>query len=222
MGGRAQLIEKSIAELILQHFDNESIGQLLAKAPLKQGMNVLPAGSSNIARKKAIQNLLANKNLKYIITILESGQFNIFVQENYENLSQKQSLDEFKVQLTKTNGSALDYLLYLISVDHIDSLVALFDDNPVKVKEFSSFLESEGFGDFIFHRPVQKKSESNNSDVNKLAPQINKLQNENQRLQKKMDREVSKLERESENQLNLLKKSNLLTMKRSQKFMNLK
>ena len=89
MGERAQLIEKSIAELILQHFDNESISQLLAKAPLKQGMSILPAGSSNIARKKAIQNLVANKNLKYIINILESGQFNIFVQENYENLPKK-------------------------------------------------------------------------------------------------------------------------------------
>lgn len=209
MGGRAQLIEKSIAELILQHFDNESISQLLAKAPLKQGMSILPAGSSNIARKKAIQNLVANKNLKYIINILESGQFNIFVQENYENLPKKKSLDEFKLQLTRTNGSALDYLLYLISVDNIDSLVALFNDNSVEVKQFSSFLESEGFGDFIFHRPIQQQSEPDNSDVIKLASQINKLQNDNQRLQKKMDREVSKLERDSENQLVLLKKEQL-------------
>ena len=209
MGERAQLIEKSIAELILQHFDNESISQLLAKAPLKQGLSILPARSSNIARKKAIQNLVANKNLKYIINILESGQFNIFVQENYENLPKKKSLDEFKLQLTRTNGSALDYLLYLISVDNIDSLVALFNDNSVEVKQFSSFLESEGFGDFIFHRPIQQQSEPDNSDVIKLASQINKLQNDNQRLQKKMDREVSKLERDSENQLVLLKKEQL-------------
>ena len=153
--------------------------------------------------------MVANKNLKYIINILESGQFNIFVQENYENLPKKKSLDEFKLQLTRTNGSALDYLLYLISVDNIDSLVALFNDNSVEVKQFSSFLESEGFGDFIFHRPIQQQSEPDNSDVIKLASQINKLQNDNQRLQKKMDREVSKLERDSENQLVLLKKEQL-------------
>lgn len=209
MGGRAQLIEKSIAELILQHFDNEAISQLLAKTPLKQGMSILPTGSSDIARKKAIQNLLANKNLKYIINILESGQFNIFVQENYEDLSKNKPLDEFKLELTRTNGSALDYLLYLISVDHMGSLVSLFNGNSVEVKQFSSFLESEGFGDFIFHRPIQQQSESDNSNVIKLASQINKLQNDNQRLQKKMDREVSKLKRESENQLVLLKKEQL-------------
>ena len=131
------------------------------------------------------------------------------MQENYENLTKKKSLDEFKLQLTRTNGSALDYLLYLISVDNIDSLVALFNDNSVEVKQFSSFLESEGFGDFIFHRPIQQQSEPDNSDVIKLASQINKLQNDNQRLQKKMDREVSKLERDSENQLVLLKKEQL-------------
>ncbi len=30
MGERAQLIEQSIAELILQHFDNESISQFVS------------------------------------------------------------------------------------------------------------------------------------------------------------------------------------------------
>lgn len=208
MGGRAQLVEKSITELLLQHLDNESIGQLLIKAPLKQGMSIL-ASASNIARNKSIQNLLVNKNLKYVIHILESGQFNVFVQGNYENATEKVTLDEFRVHLKETNGLALDYLLYLISTDKIDSVVSMFNGNPVEVKQLSEFLKAEGFSGFRFHRRQEPEIESKDLARIELESQINKWKNENQRLQKKMDREVSKVERESENQVILLKKEQL-------------
>lgn len=175
---------KKITELILQHFDNESIGQLLNKAPLKQGISILPAGASNTSRNKAIQNLLAGKNLKYVIHILESGQFNSFIQRNYENENFEGSVDGFIAQLKEEDGFGLDYLLHLIATEKIESVVQLFQGSVDEVKQLSEFLENEEFSKFKFQRQQEPDSLSGDIVNNELQAQIKKLQNEKQNLQK--------------------------------------
>jgi len=204
MSGPSGLVEKSIIELLLLHFDNETIGQLLNKAPLKQGLSILPASASNVARNKAIQNLLVNKNLKYVISALESSQFNSFVQSDFKEYEERMSLDEFKTKLVETNGMALEYLLYMISQEKIDEAVQLFQSNTAEVQLVSKLMNDEGLEGFRFKRLQESEKTIVDSNINDLDAQIKKLQNENQRLQKKLNREVSRAERDLANQISKL------------------
>lgn len=201
MSGPKQLVEQLIIELLLQHLDNEVIGQLLNKAPLKQGLSILPTNASNIARNKAIQELLSNKNLKYVISVFESGQFNSLIQTNYEEKPEPISLDELKVRLTETEGLALDSLLSMISKNRVSSVVQLFKGSAVEVNRLSEYIDDEGLGNFRFQRRRELNTIVVNSGVIALESQIKKLQSENQRLQKKKDREIHKIKRDFENQI---------------------
>lgn len=201
MSGPSGLVEKSVIELLLQHFDNETIGQLLNKAPLKQGLSILPVGASDLARNKAIQTLLINKNLKYVISAFESSQFSSFVQTDFKEYVERMSLEELKSKIVETDGLALEYLLYMLSQEKIDEVVQLFHSNTADVQLISELMNEGSLENFRFKRRQEPEKLIVDSNIDELEIQIKKLQNENQRLQKKLNREMAKAERDFENQI---------------------
>lgn len=204
MSGSIPLIRKRIIELLLQHFDNELISQLLNKAPMKQGLNILPINAPENSKNKVIQILLSEKNLKYIISILESGNYLNVVQGEYDDLHERYSLDGFYASLKETDGRSLDYLIFLITYDKMEGLSNLFLDDPVKVEELSTFLKNEGLDQVKIKKYERVNEEVKDTESEILKQTIIKLQNENKSLKKKIDRNLLKVKRNFEKELTTL------------------
>ncbi|MCT4401897.1 hypothetical protein [Leuconostoc suionicum] len=196
MSGSVPLINQEIIKIVLQHLDNETISRLLNKVPLKQGLLVLPDGASDNARNKAIQNLTLEKNLKYIISVLESGQYKTLVKRNYDNLKNGYNVNDFQIDLKKSHGETLDYLIYLISENKLAGLINFFNDDLVIVKEFTDFLKVENFNEIRFKRDIKPNKTNQPAENDIFQKKINKLENENNNLKRKMDREIAKINRE--------------------------
>lgn len=178
-----QLMDGIIIKLLLSYMDNESINQVLKKAPMKQGIVILPAEATRSIRDKVIQTLSNAKNLKYVINVFESGTFNIFINNDYTD-QHRLSLDDLKAHISETEGLGLDYLVYLISKRGISAIIELFDENLNNVSNFSDYLKNQQGDNLTFTRNVVEEESTESVRVRNLETENNKLHNENRKLQK--------------------------------------
>lgn len=217
MSESISLVDKEILKLILQHLDNNALGYLLQKAPLKQGVNILLPGASKNIRNKVIQILVAPKNLKYVKSAFETGKFNSFIHENYEITNKRYDFLEFKEYLKQTKGKAIDYLIFLLSEEGMNALNDLFADSLDNVKDIYNFFDESIFDIVQLNKKEQSKVIKEKEEVVPIKSYI-KIQKEYDKLQTKYSKEIFRIK--NENETIIQKEQNMANIEREKLIYN--